>query len=266
MSVLEVVTRQNIKKILPVIVGVGLLLIGALAIYAILVGPSKQPYREALTQYRNVYDANVAFTNAGAAINASGASNEQFTKNITTLRSALKGITTENEALGKKAVLTSGEGQHYYKAFTEKLAAYTAYNTTVIDAIEVLRPVLYECSGTMNSVTQDAAGASALRNCAAEMQKRTIPDPDYAQLARSFIESYNGAATAIEKRVALSDPTGADKAAATMFENERDEFVRDLTTASTNLAKNLQKSREKVDITNSAMALDNYLKAKSSVF
>lgn len=252
----------RIKKAIPVIAVIALVLIAVLAVYAIMVGPSKQPYRSALSQYQNVYNANVAFTNAGAGINAGGASNEEFMKNITMLRSALKNLQTENTALGQTPVLTTGEGKELYMTFNATFERYATYNESVISSIEALRPVLFACSGKMTSITQDAAGAKALRDCAGEMQAvQSIPDKDYEQLAQAFIQSYTGAAEAIERAAATSD-----EAAQTQATQARDAFVEDLNDATTTLSKNLQAGRAKVVITNAAMALDSFLKKKSSIF
>lgn len=252
----------RIKKVIPIVAIIALVLIGILAMYAIMVSPSKQPYREALSQYQNVYNANVAFTNAGSGINAGAASNEVFSNNITVLRSALKNLETENTALGQKPVLTSGEGKGLYATFNTTFDRYVTYNEAVISSIEALRPVLFACSGKMTSITQDAAGANALRECALEMQAvKEIPDKDYEQLAQAFIKSYNGAAEAIERATATSD-----QAAQTQATQARDAFVEDLNDATKTLGSNLQASREKVDITAPAMALDSYLKQKSSIF
>jgi hypothetical protein len=260
-------SNTRLKKILPIVIAIAALLLGALAIYAILVGPSKQPYRDALTQYQNVYNANVAFTNTGSAINASSASDDQFAKNIETLRASLASLETENEALAETEVLKTGEGKALYDTFNAKLTDYVAYNGKVITSIEVLRPVLYVCTEAMNSISQDAASARALRDCAADMEAiQDIPDEDYKKMTTSFIASYKGAANAIEQTIALNDPEGADQAAASRLEDELNGHVEDLSAASQTLTRDLQASRQEVDITESAIALDDYLKAKSSIF
>lgn len=252
----------RIKKIIPIAAVIALLLIGTLAVYALAVRPSKQPYRDALSQYQNVYNANVAFTNAGSGINASSATDEQFTNNMTLLRSAMKNLEIENTALGQKSSLNSGRGKELYETFNTKFKQYITYNEAVISSIEALRPVLYACSDTMTSITQDAAGAAALRACAQNMEAvKNIPNKDYEQLARAFVESYNGAAQSIEQGASLEGEADTNQT-----NRERNAFIEDLNKATQTLARNLQASREKVDITESAMALDDYLKKQSSIF
>lgn len=260
-------SNNRLKKILPIVVAVAALLLGALAIYAILVGPSKQPYRDALTQYRNVYTANVQFTNSGAAINASGASDEQFAVNIKTVQDAATSLQTENEALASMDVLKEGEGKELYEAFDAKLQDYLAYNESVLASIEKIRPVVYVCTMQMNSISEDAASATALRNCAKDLAAlKDVPDADYKKLVESFSKTYVKAAEIVEKSVALSDPDGADKSAKTKLSGQLEAEIANLSTASATLATDLQKNRAEVDITETAMALDAYLSRKSSIF
>jgi hypothetical protein len=259
--------NARLKKLLPIVAVILALLLGAIAIYAILVGPSKQPYRDALTQYRNVYNANVAFTGSGSALNATGASDEEFTRNIETLRSAMASIRIESDALGTEAVLKEGEGQALYDAFEVKLTSYLDYNQSVIDSLEIVRPVLFECNQAMTSISQDAANAAALRDCADELEAlQDIPDADYRQLVDEFAEAYSDAAEATSAIAELKDPDGDDKAALARLEDEQSTAIDELNDASTSLAANLRDSRSRVDITESAMALDDYLTKKSSLF
>lgn len=247
--------------------GALLLLLSSVAIYAILVGPSKQPYRDALAQYRNVYNANVTFTNAGSALNATSASEEQFSDNIETVETAMNSLKVETEALGKMEVLSTGEGRELYDTFNVKMTDYLAYNEKVIASIETLRPVLLACSQQMNAISENEASAAALRTCAADMEKvENVPDSDYKQLIASFKESYSAAAETIAKMAALDAPDTDDKAAYDTLAQERDAIIEDLNEASAELSQDLQQSRQTVDITEAAMALDTYLSKKSSIF
>ena len=72
-----IVLNSRTKQIL-FIASVGAIVIAAMVmIYAILVTPSRQPYRDALAQYQNVYNANLAVMTRGTSLNASTATNEQ---------------------------------------------------------------------------------------------------------------------------------------------------------------------------------------------
>lgn len=255
------------KKVFGSLLAIGLILAGALFIYAQLMSPAKQPYRDALTQYKNVYSANVAFTNSGAAINASKATDEQFKNNITNVNAALKSLKTETAALGKQDVLTEGEGKALYDSFNKKAQKYFAYNEAVIKSIETLRPVLYPCLGQATGANEDQAAADAMRSCAARMgEMNTLPDADYRTFATSFEDTYGAIADNIDAVAALADPKGADKYVYESLLEERQTLLNTLTKTSATLAKNLQASRAKVDITPEAMALDDYLSKHSSVF
>jgi hypothetical protein len=229
--------------------------------------PTKQPYRDALAQYKNVYNANVAFTNSGAAINAAKATDEQFKNNIARVNAALKSLKTEKTALGKQAVLADGEGRALYEAFNNKAQKYFAYNEAVIASIETLRPVLYPCLSRATGENEDQAAATAMRACAARMgEMDTLPDADYRGFATSFEGIYNAIADNVDAAAALTDPEGADKYLRESLETERQTHMNDLAQVSSTLAKNLQASRAKVDITSESMTLDEYLKKRSSAF
>lgn len=255
------------KKVLGFLAAIGLILIGALFIYAVLVGPSREPYREALAQYRNVYNANIAFTQSGASLNASTATDEQFKKNVDTVKATLKSLKTENEALAKVGVLADGEGKGLYVSFNTMLQKYLTHNERIVASIEVVRPVLYVCSSTMSNVQESAQSAAQIRTCAQNLAALTdIQDDDYRTMVERFSTIYTGIATNIEAAALLADPDGADKSAHTSLESEREGLLQELTTESSNLSKNLQERRSSVDITSAAMTLDKYLDKKSSIF
>ena len=260
-------TSDRAKKILPIIAVALIVLLAAFVAYVLLVTPSKQPYREALSEYKNVYNANLAVINSGKALNASNATNDQFAANAKDVQTALSNLKTENQALGKQSVLTSGKGKELYDAFSQKLAEYIAYNTNVLNSIEKVRPVIYECNQSMGSVTETEASVIAIQTCSSNLQKiENIPDDDYKTVVAGFITDYNNLATVTQNIVALPDPKGADKAQYTALTNQRTDVLTDLNSTSTTFSKNLQVHQQAVDITDAAKALDDYLSKKASVF
>lgn len=255
------------KRILPYGAGVLVLLLTALAVYAAAVSPSKAPYREALAKFQNVYDANVAFTNAGAATGATTATDEQFTENIAVTRTALETLQTEVTALGKKEMMQQGDGKTLYDTFAAKFQAYKEYNTRILTTIEKVRPVLFKCNQESANLTEDEAGAAALRTCVEGLKAvGTVPDADYQTMLDSFMKSYAELADNITAAAALRDPDDADKQQASTLKDERDAIISSLTSASRTLSKDLQTHRAEVDITESAKALSDYLNKKASIF
>lgn len=255
------------KKTLVIIGGVVVLLLFAFLTYNVLITPYKQPYRDALSQYKNVYNANITFSNSGAALSSSTATEQQFASNIKNTQAALAAITTETTALGKKTVLTDGQGKSLYDTFTTKLQAYTTYNTAVIGSIQKVRPIVYGCSQKMATITENAAGAQTIQGCAdALAQVEAVPDADYAALATSFQGAYADLATVLSKIALLADPKGADAAQYKTLTDERTTILETMNTISTTFSKNLQTHRNAVDITDAAKALDDYLSQKSSIF
>lgn len=255
------------KQALIIAGGVLLLLVSALLIYNVLITPTKQPYRDALSQYKNVYNANVAFSQTGANLNASGATEEQFGKNIEVSENALKALEVEVEALGKEEVLQTGTGKELYDAFKEKLTAYVEYNEGVLASIREVRPVIYNCSQLMSSVPESATGVLEMQNCATSVgEAAKVEDQDYKALAQAFSKSYGEFAVNLQKVTKLKDPKGADKTEYNSLLDEREMILESMNTASGAFAKSLQAHRAEVDITETAKALDDYLSKKSSIF
>lgn len=257
---------SKLKKIIPIVVIVVAVIIAVVAIYAILVGPSKEPYRQASTQYRNVYSANIALTNAGNSINATAASDQEFSENIKRVEQRIESLKIENEALAKQAVLQEGEGKALYDAFNTKLAQYIAYNNNILSSIEAVRPVLFDCTRT--SVTLSDTGVAKFRSCAARMGALSdIADSDYRSLAKAYAEIFTDAADTIQKIIVLQDPNGLDSAKKTSLTEELNGYlVTDATAASNDLRDGLREHRSGVDITNQAIALDEFLSDKASLF
>jgi hypothetical protein len=259
--------RLGAKKAFAIIGGAAALLLFAFLTYNVLITPYKQPYRDALSHYKNVYNANVAFSNSGAALSSSTATEQQFATNIKNTQAALAAITTETEALGKQKVLVEGEGKSLYDAFTTKLQAYTTYNTAVISSIQKVRPIVYDCSQKMATITENAVGAQTIQACAdALAQVENVPDPDYATLATSFQATYADLAAVLGKIALLTDPKGADAAQYKVLSDDRTAILDTMNTVSTAFAKSLQAHRTAADITDAAKALDDYLSQKSSIF
>ncbi len=259
--------NSSTKKTLIIIGIVGAILIAALLVYAILITPVKQPYRDALAQYKNVYNANVQLTTRGSSLGASTATDEQFKKNIDATKEGIRALGVENTALGKKAVLETGEGKGLYDAFSKKLAAYMQYNTQMLNSVQQVRPVLFACSKAMGNVSADASGVEAMRKCSTQFANLTnIPDVDYRAYAQTSTGRYAALAVNLENTAALADPKGADAGRATELGSELESIVADMTADGKALAKSLSAHKQAVDITATAMALDDYLQKKSNVF
>lgn len=254
------------KKIIPIAVITIAVIVAVVAVYAILVGPSKEPYRQASTQYRNVYSANIALTNAGNSINATAASDQEFSENIKRVEQRIESLKIENDALATQAVLKDGEGKELYDAFNAKLDQYIAYNNDILSSIEAVRPVLFDCTRT--SVTLSETGVAKFRSCAARMGELTdIADTDYRTLAGAYAKIFTNAAETVQKITALQDPNGLDSAKKTSLTEELNGYlVTDATAASNTLRDGLREQRNAVDITNQAIALDDYLNKKASIF
>lgn len=243
---------------------VAVVLIGILLIYGILVTPARQPYRDALAQYNNVNNA-LSGTNIG--LNTSTADDEQFDQNVAAVQAAFASLEKENEALAKQEVLTTGEGKELYDAYSERIVAYIDYNKDVITSIQTVRPILQECSGAMDSVTENNEGGKILRECAKKTESVSdIPDADYKQLIESFHENYAALATIFEQLDELSDPDGADAARKAELEEERDQVMKNFETAGATFSSDIQVHRKQLLTTDTAAELKSYLSDKSKIF
>lgn len=259
--------NSSTKKSLTIISIVGAIVIAALLIYVILMTPARQPYRDALAQYKNVYNANVQLTMRGSSLGASTATDEQFTNNVKTAKDGIRSLGVENDALAKEEVLKTGEGRALYDSFTKRLTAYMQYNSEMLDSVQQLRPILYGCSKLMGSASADTASVEALRSCAVKFRSLDgVADADYKAYAQISAERYDALAANLEVTAALTDPEGVDSARAEELKTELQGIVDDMTDDGSALAKGLSAHKQAVDITETAMALDAYLQAKSSIF
>lgn len=244
-----------------------LILIGAgLAIFAIIQTPQKQPYRDAQAQYKNVYNANVAFMMRGSELNAAS-NNEQQAKEITkVMKNILQALKKENELLGEYDVLKEGEGQKLYTGLSTKLAAYIAFNTDMLTSREIVRPVIAECSAKMDTITEDKASVQAMRSCSEAVSAiKDVPNQEYRLFVAEIETIYATFADTLQKRTDLADPKGVDKAQYDVYTHEQEAILKLLNEASAEFSTNLNKHKAEVDITERAKALDGYLSKKSRI-
>ncbi|MGH7218425.1 MAG: hypothetical protein ACREGE_03245 [Candidatus Microsaccharimonas sp.] len=238
------------KRIIAIALAAGLVIVGVLFVYAMLVYPTKQPYRDAHAQYLNVKNANIALTESGANINGAGATDEQFKQNIATVKAALQSLVGENTALAKEAVLQDGEGKAVYTAFDKKLQTYAAYNEAVITSIETLRPALRLCPDGTTGEEGMTIATNEARACADALGELQLPDADYDAMAASYSDIYRQLAEKIDAG----------------HVSEGEALVEELSDVIATFRKNLQTHQAEVDITQRAMALDEYLSNKSRIF
>lgn len=259
--------RSRKKTILLSALGVAIAVGFGIMTYSILVTPSRQPYRDAAAQYKNVYNANIAIMTAGSSLNANSATDEQFNKNLTIVSNTLDALETETKQLGTQTVLKTGEGKTLYDTFNKKATTYIAYNRDIVTSMKEVRPIIYACSQTMTNLTETEASATAMQNCANNLQDlQNVPDADYAELATASQSIYADIASTIKQRAELADPEGADAAADKTLSDKQNELLASLNTVSTTFSTNLSKHKQAVDITDAAKALDEYLSKKASVF
>ena len=258
--------RETLLEKKPVVIAIAIaaVIIGALLFYGILVTPERQPYRDAQAQFKNVTRA---LSSTNVSLNTGTASDEEFNKSVDVLKKAFASLTTEKKALAEQEVLKTGEGKTLYDAYNKKLDTYIAYNNDVLVSIQKLRPVLLECSNTMNTVSENAAGAKVLRSCAEKMGAvADIPDVDYQELAVSFQSDYNELADIFEQIDALQDPKGADSAKLAELTEARTKTTDKFSTTSDTFSSNVQIHRNQILTTNAEKALHDYLENKSRIF
>jgi len=255
------------KNILVIIAAVGAIIIGSLLIYGILVTPTRQPYRDALTQYENVNRANDALNVAGSKLNAGEATDEAFKESISKAQTALTSLRTENTALSKEEALKDGEGKAAYEAFDIKLQPYLTYNENVLVSMLKVRPALLTCSKNSTSVTETQKSVDDIRACVASLDvQKDIPDSDYAQLVVSFKSDYSRLADILQQIVALKDPKGVDSAQHKELTDELTQATEELSTTSTTFTRSVQQHRSEVLPVSASKQLESYLSSKSRLF
>lgn len=249
------------KKPFVFVLAAGVIIIAALLVYGILVTPVRQPYRDALTQYKNV---DTALTRTNISLNAGTANDEEFAKGVTAVKAAWASLKLENEALAKEAVLAEGEGKQLYEAYSKDIQAYISYNTDVVVSMEKVRPVFLKCTVERSSLTPDATSAQAMRTCALDVQKAAnVPDADYKRFAEDLTGVYGRLATIFESMQVVTDTNSAQYQELVQQWNQA---VEQFSEASTTFSKNVQQQRKKILVTSSAHELKTYLEDKSRVF
>lgn len=254
----------RLKKPLVYTIAAGLAVITGFLIYSVMVAPARQPYRDALAQYKNV-DRALAQTNI--ALNTGTANDQEFQKSIDASKKSFTSLAAEDAALAKKGVLKDGEGRALYEPYHQKLVEYTTYSNNVITSMVKIRPVLVKCSTAMNTATQNTEGAAVLKACSDEMKAASdVPDADYKQLAESFSAIYGTLGSSFEQIAGLQDPKGADAVRLGELEAERDQAMKDFEQAGKTFSANVQEQRRSILATDVAKKLLDYLSAKSRVF
>ncbi len=257
------------KQILVGIAGVFALLLSALLIYSVLVTPERQPYRDALAQYEQVYEANVAFTNAAIALNGTAGNEEQAKANTEAIQQAKAALQAQTEALGKQPVLAEGEGKALYDAFVKKVEAYIAYSETTLESRQLVRPVLAsnDCSQALASQDSYADKVDTVKGCAEKFAAlEGVSDTDYRVLVESYAEKTAKLVTIFQSIADLKEPNGADSARHEELLGDHDEVLAEIEEVNKTFASDVQRNKSSVDITASAQAIDEYLTRKSSVF
>lgn len=243
----------------------GLAVIGV--VVAAAVYPTKAPYRSALAQYRVVYDANVRLITNSSSLNASGASDAQFLAGIETAQASVTRLETETEVLGSEEVLQDGEGKRLYDEFAAAVEDYTKYSMDALASMSVVRPVIVECSAKMGALTEDNTAAQAMQSCADEFDALArVDDRDYQTLVAAFRVEYQALADILKERGELPTTGDPNSASRTQLEADQETAIEALSLTSQEFSRNVQASRQRVDITASAQALDQYLSRGASLF
>ncbi len=257
------------KQILVGVAGVFALLLGALLIYSVLVTPERQPYRDALAQYKQVYDANVAFTSAAIALNGTLGSEEQLKANTDEIEKAKTNLEAQTKALGTQPVLTEGEGKELYDTFAKKIKEYIAYSENTLESRQAVRPILSgaDCSQALASQDSYADKVDAVKACADKFKTiGTVSDADYQTLVDVYANKTAQLVVIFESIAEIEKAQEPDTVRQDELVAEHDDVLAEIEEANKAFATGLQTNKSKVDITASAQALDNYLTRKSSVF
>ncbi len=257
------------KQILVGIAGVLALFLSALLIYSVLVTPERQPYRDALTQYQQVYEANVAFTNAATALNGTLGSEEQVKANSEAIEKAKSVLQAQTEALGQQPVLAEGEGRELYEAFAKKVEEYIAYSEKTLESRQLVRPVLTSTDCTQALASEEAYidKVGTVKACAEKFAAlEEVSDADYRTLVESYTEKTAMLVTIFESIAELKEPTSDDSARHEELVNDHNDVLAEIEEVNKTFASDVQRNKAKVDITATAQALDEYLTRESSVF
>lgn len=160
---------DNKKKFIligAVVAGLAVLGLIAFLVSTLFSAPSKDDYREALSQFNTVSAANSALNlNASNLVRgiASG-TDAEFKTNVEAFDDRLAKVKEENEKLGKLKATRHGESGTLYKAFNEKLKAYTSFAEDLKASAVSARPAMMTCSEATRA-SDASARVAGLKEC-----------------------------------------------------------------------------------------------------
>jgi predicted nuclease with TOPRIM domain len=255
------------KKIILIaaIVGGVVLLVGiAFVVYSLLFSVSKKDYQEAKRQYNDVSIASAGLTSDVASVSytLNDEDDADFNDAAKEAEASIEKIKTENTELSKMKAVRVGEGAKLYKAFNDKVDAYLAYATGLIDSVKNLRPAMTTCNKVSDAKDANSRVA-ALKACSSELQGVTdIPNAEMKAFIGTLASAYGDYATVYEQISALSNPYGSQYEQYKTLRDKMYDVQDKISDASSILSDELDKRDDELSIKDSAKALGDFLTEK----
>lgn len=255
---------SNKKKIVLIaaIVGGALLLAAVgLIVFLLLTSVSKEEYRDAARQFNKVTLASSSLTSDARSLGYStgSSSDSTFEASVSEAEASVAKLNEENEALSKLKAVKVGEGAKLYRAFNDKLKAYSVHATELVSSVKNLRPAFVVC-GKISSTSDVAARVAALKACASALSDvEEIPNEQMRTFVDKIVKAYGEYASVYQSISALTNPYGSQYEE---YKTLRDKMyaVQDtISDASESFSEDLKKRDDALSVKASADALGDYL-------
>lgn len=248
--------------------GVGLLVVLiTVAVIVATMNVSREDYAAAAKQYSEVSRSKLALSTKLLTLQyaGTGASTDTTISNdIKAGRDAISAVKSENKKLGELKAVKVGEGKEKYKAFNEKIEAYTKFADNFFTSADKARDVFKAC-GDSDSVSKADQLRAAISACVDALDKTgDLPDSDLNEYIGKLKQEFQKLQAAINELATISDPYGKQY---DQFKKIRDQVrgvQENVNNASKDFRSNMEKHIEEVDPSGAAKDLTEFLYKKAA--
>jgi hypothetical protein len=256
--------KKNSKKIVliaSIVGGAILLAVIGVVVFLLLTTVSKDDYRAAAKQFNEVSKASSSLNSDVSSLGrATGSTPDAtFDENVKETEESLAALKSTNDELGKLKAVRVGEGATLYKAFNDKLAAYTAYGSDMVASVKALRPALVICDKS-GDAGDAAARVAALKDCSDALGKvNDLPNAEFKAFVAELKDAYAKIATLSESMSGITDPYGKQYEEYKKIRDDLTAVSTKLSAATRTFSTAVKEHDDQVSVKDAAEALADYL-------
>jgi len=248
--------------------GVGLLVVVIVAVLLVVsMSVSKEDYTAAYEQYADVSSANRTLSGKVSLLQygLNSGTDTSFNNDAEAARDATKDLKKENDELGELKAMKTGEGKEKYRAFSEKIEAYTKYVDEMVVSLKDARGAIGECSNTTVSPSKAVEVRAAVDACVTALEGiGSTPNGDIKEYANSLKDQYKNLSSIIVKLAAIKDPYGDQYDQYKTLRDQVYDIQDKVRAAGTDFRSNLGKHLGQVDPKDAADDLGEFLLEKAT--